>query len=62
MAFHNFSNKEVTIELDLEDKEEVEDIVDIFGNERYETFNPKDKKIRITAYGYRWLHKRNMYL
>lgn len=62
MAFHNFSNKEVTIELDLEDKEEVEDIVDIFGNERYETFNPKDKKIRITAYGYRWLHKRNMFL
>ncbi len=59
IALHNFSGKEVTVKLDLED---AKDIVDIFGNKRYDAFDPKTGKLKLDAYGYRWLHKRAIYL
>lgn len=59
LAVHNFSGEDVTIKLDLE---EPDDIVDIFGNERYEKFDPKKQEIRLTAYGYRWLHQKKKFL
>jgi maltose alpha-D-glucosyltransferase / alpha-amylase len=62
IAFHNFSNQEQVIEFDLGIDEDLEDIIDTFGNKRYESFDPEDGKIKLTSYGYRWLHKRNMYL
>lgn len=59
VSFHNFSNEEVYIKVDLEDPDE---IFDIFGDKRYDAFNPKSKKIELTPYGYRWLHKRKKFL
>ena len=58
VAFHNFSNKEITIDLEV-DKEEFKDVVDVFGNMRYEEFDPEKSKIKLTPYGYRWMHKKN---
>ncbi|HER39931.1 MAG TPA: trehalose synthase [Salinimicrobium catena] len=58
VAFHNFSNKEITIELEV-DKEEFKDVVDVFGNIRYEDFDPEKSKVKLTPYGYRWMHKKN---
>lgn len=59
IAVHNFSGEEVNITLKLED---MTDIVDVFGNKRYDAFDPKTGKIVLDAYGYRWLHKRAKYL
>ncbi len=58
-ALHNFSDKEVKLKLDLE---ETDDIVDIFGNERYDEFDPQTQEVKLSAYGYRWLHKIRKYL
>lgn len=59
IAVHNFSRKDVTITLELED---TKDIIDVFGNKRYDAFDPKTKKLKLNGYGYRWLHKRAKYL
>lgn len=59
MALHNFSEEEVSVTLDLE---EPGDIIDIFGDERYESFDPDSQEVRLNAYGYRWLHKRKIFL
>lgn len=59
ISFHNFSGEEVSFKVELEDAEE---IVDIFGNKRYDSFDPKKKEITLTPYGYRWLHKRKKFL
>lgn len=42
IAVHNFSGKEQTVKLKFE---EPDDIVDIFGNKRYEKFDPKNRKL-----------------
>ncbi|PKD16228.1 trehalose synthase [Salegentibacter salinarum] len=54
LSFHNFSNEEITVKIDIEDPEDIEDI---FGDERYEGFNPSEQKVKLNAYGYRWMHK-----
>lgn len=59
LALHNFSGEEVKIRLDLKDPL---DLLDIFGNIRYEPFNPESQEVKLTAYGYRWLHKRKVFL
>ncbi len=59
LAFHNFSNEEITVKINLE---EPDDIEDIFGDERYKSFNPKDQKVKLNPYGYRWLHKRKLFV
>lgn len=61
VAFHNLSGKELTIELEMEE-EEIEDLVDVFGNIRYEKFDPEKPKVRLTPYGYRWMHKKHNFL
>ena len=61
IAFHNFSGKEITVKLEV-DEEEFKDVVDIFGNIRYEKFDPKNQKVKLTPYGYRWMHKKHNYL
>lgn len=62
IAFHNFSDKEQVIEFNVEIDEDLQDIIDTFGNKRYERFDPDEGKIPLSPYGYRWLHKRNMFL
>ena len=59
IAIHNFSGEELTVKLNLED---TEDVVDVFGNERYDDFDPEKKEVKISAYGYRWMHKRKKFL
>jgi len=59
LAFHNFSGEEITLKMKLEEPDDIEDII---GDERYESFNPKDQKVKLNAYGYRWLHKRKIFV
>lgn len=59
LAFHNFSNEEITVKINLEDPDDIEDI---FGDESYKSFNPKDQKVKLNPYGYRWLHKRKLFV
>lgn len=59
LALHNFSGEPQTVKLKLK---EAEDIQDIFGNERYEAFDPEQQEVKLSAYGYRWLHKRKIFL
>lgn len=58
ISFHNFSNEDVTIKVKFEEAEEIEDI---FGNKRYDSFKPDTGEINLTPYGYRWLHKRRRF-
>src|SRR5690606_33709642 len=57
-AVHNFSDETVEIELKIKD---ADGITDVFGNEKYERFNPESKKIKLSGYGYRWLRKREIF-
>ena len=59
IAVHNFSGEEITIKLNLENPEE---IMDVFSNEKSDAFDPDSQKIKLTPYGYRWLHKRKKFL
>ena len=59
LALHNFSGEPQTVKLKLKDADEIQDI---FGNERYEAFDPEVQEVELTAYGYRWLHKRKIFL
>ena len=61
VAFHNFSGKEITIKLEV-DKELFKDVVDVFGNIRYENFDPEKAEVKLTPYGYRWMHKKHNFL
>ncbi|MCY2687122.1 alpha-amylase family protein [Salinimicrobium sp. TH3] len=61
VAFHNFSGKEITIKLEV-DKELFKDVVDVFGNIRYENFDPGKAEVKLTPYGYRWMHKKHNFL
>src|SRR5690606_7429341 len=51
VAIHNFSAKEVTISLKLDD---FKDIVDVFGNKRYDAYDAKSGELKLDPYGYRW--------
>ncbi|MDT0685673.1 alpha-amylase family protein [Autumnicola psychrophila] len=59
IAFHNFSDEEVMVKTKFENPEE---IVDIFGDERYKAFDSDSQEIKLNPYGYRWLHKRKRFL
>lgn len=59
IALHNFSQEEVTVKLELDD---TEDILDVFGDKRYEAFDTQTREITLSPYGYRWLHKKAKYL
>ena len=59
LAVHNFSDEELEVKLSLED---AEDVIDIFGNEKYDAFDQETQELKISAYGYRWMHKRKKFL
>lgn len=61
IAFHNMSGKEITVKLEI-DTDEFKDVVDVFGNIRYESFDPEKPEVRLTPYGYRWMHKKHNFL
>ena len=59
LAVHNLGDKEKRIRLELED---TRDIVDIFGDQKYEDFDPGKQEVKLSPYGYRWLRKRQIIL
>lgn len=59
ISVHNFSDREVTIELTFDNPEEIQEI---FGNKKYDDFDPQTQKISLSPYGYRWFHRRKIYL
>ena len=59
VAVHNLSNEDVKITLDLE--EELE-IMDVFGDKKYEAINSDSRELKLSAYGYRWLKKKKDFL
>ena len=59
IALHNFSDKEETVKLKIED---AKDITDVFGDKQYEKFDPEHQEIKLSPYGYRWLRKRKVFL
>ena len=61
VAFHNFSGKEITIKLEV-DKEEFKDVIDVFGDVKYEGFDPEKAEVKLNPYGYRWMHKKHNFL
>ncbi len=61
VAFHNFTDESVIIKLEV-DEDEFKDVVDVFGDIRYETFDPKKAEVKLNPYGYRWMHKKQHFL
>ena len=59
IAVHNFSREDITINLNLENPE---DVIDVFGNEKGDAFDADSQEIKLAPYGYRWLHKRKKFL
>ena len=55
IAVHNFSDQELSIKLKLED---IDGMMDIFGDTKYDPFDPKSKEMVLSPYGYRWIGKR----
>lgn len=58
IAIHNFSGKEMKVQLQLED---ADNMTEIFGDKKYEKFNPESQEIVLSPYGYRWLRKRKVF-
>ena len=59
VAVHNMSNEEVKIILEVD--EELE-LIDVFGDRKYEVIDPNTREIRLSPYGYRWLKKKKDFL
>lgn len=59
LAIHNFSDKEKTVKLQLD---ESETFTDIYGDRKYEKFDPETQELKIAPHGYRWLRKRQLML
>ena len=58
IAVHNFSEKELKIKLQLKD---AKDITELFGDKKYDKFDPDSQEIVLSPYGYRWLRKRRVF-
>jgi maltose alpha-D-glucosyltransferase/alpha-amylase len=62
MAVHNFTDAELTVELDLK-KEHTEHLIEYFADQEYEPFRPDgDGRIELGPYGYRWFRKSSLFL
>ncbi len=59
ISIHNFSENEVEVTLQFDKPEEIQEI---FSNKMYDVFDPETQKVLIGPYGYRWLHRRKIYL
>ena len=58
LIFHNFSDKEVDFSFEFPDQVEM---LDLFGDTKYDRFDAKSGNIRLSAFGYRWIRKRNIF-
>ncbi|PRD53850.1 alpha-amylase family protein [Sphingobacterium gobiense] len=57
LILHNFSGNDVHVKIEMED---MNGYLEVFSNESYEEFNPK-KRIQLSAFGYRWMQKRQLF-
>lgn len=60
IAVHNLSEKECTIKLELPEGDL--HLVELFGNEKYEQFDPKTGELTLSPFGYRWFRKSSLFL
>ncbi|MDP5184929.1 alpha-amylase family protein [Blastococcus sp. BMG 814] len=58
IAVHNLSGDHVETRLEPAREEEFEEVIDIFGNDRFEPLDPDDPRVSLGPYGYRWLRGR----
>ncbi|MDR7127866.1 maltose alpha-D-glucosyltransferase/alpha-amylase [Algoriphagus sp. 4150] len=58
LILHNFSDKEITVSLQFTGSDKM---LDVFGDEKYEQFDPKSGEIKLSGFGYRWIRKRNIF-
>lgn len=58
LIFHNFSEKEVIVSFEFKAQDEM---LDVFGDVRYERFDARSGNIKLSAFGYRWIRKRNIF-
>ncbi|WP_346620741.1 alpha-amylase family protein [Blastococcus montanus] len=58
LAAHNLSGDDVETRIELTDGGRLEEVGDIFGNDRYEPFDPDDPRVALGPFGYRWLRGR----
>ncbi len=53
LAVHNLGAEEVTVTLEFGD--DPTHLLDLWGDEMYEPYDPQARTLRLTPYGYRWL-------
>ncbi|SEL23103.1 maltose alpha-D-glucosyltransferase/ alpha-amylase [Blastococcus sp. DSM 46786] len=58
IAVHNLSGDHVETRLEPAREGEFEEVIDIFGNDRFEPLDPGDPRVSLGPYGYRWLRGR----
>lgn len=59
VAVHNLSKEDVKVKLELDQELE---LIDVFGDKKYETIDSNTSEINLSAYGYRWLKKKKDFL
>jgi maltose alpha-D-glucosyltransferase/alpha-amylase len=58
VVVHNLADADVDVRLDLGEGVDVEDLIDVFGNQRYDALEGAHPQFRLPAYSYRWLRAR----
>lgn len=58
-AIHNLCGEDLEVKLDFGNGEKLEQLTDIFGNERFDPLHFDEPRFTISAYGYRWLRSRS---
>jgi maltose alpha-D-glucosyltransferase/alpha-amylase len=61
MAIHNFSDSDLTIELNLK-KEQAEHLIEYFADKQYEDYTLEKNELHIGPYGYRWFRRSSLFL
>lgn len=54
LAVHNLGSEETTVTLELPD-DDTHHLLDLWGDEMYEPYDPEACTLRLNPYGYRWL-------
>jgi maltose alpha-D-glucosyltransferase / alpha-amylase len=58
LAVHNLSGDDVEVRLELDGDGRLEEVGDVFGNDRFEPLDLDDPRFPLAPYGYRWLRCR----
>jgi maltose alpha-D-glucosyltransferase / alpha-amylase len=60
-AVHNFSDREITVELSLEEGQG-EHLIESFADQEYEPYAGEKKGLKLGPYGYRWFRRSSLFL